>query len=107
MGEEINQQLFYIPIGSDNKPIPFDGELEIEEFPVTETKHDWGLSSFSVSLNARIKRLRLKRLKTYKLPRKVKKRLKTQLSREIGIPTKELRVLTGWKNRNIKVEFEK
>lgn len=103
MGEEMNQQLFYAPIGSDDELIPFDGKVEIEEFPVTETKHDWGLSSFSVSLNARIKRLRLK---TYKLPRRVKKRLKTQLSKEIGIPTKELRVLTGFKNRNIKVEFE-
>ena len=107
MGEEMNQKLFYAPIGSDEEPIPFDGKVEIEEFPVTETKHDWGLSSFTVSFSARVKRLRLKRLKTYKLPRKVKKRLKTQLSREIGIPTKELRVLTGYKNRNIKVEFEK
>ena len=43
MGEEMNQQLFYAPIGSDNKPILFDGKVEIEEFPVTETKHDWGL----------------------------------------------------------------
>jgi len=102
MGEEMNQQLFYAPIGSDEEPIPFDGKVEIEEFPVTETKHDWELSSFSVSFSARVKR----RLKLYKLPRKMKKRLKTQLSREIGIPTKELRVLTGWKNRNIKVEFE-
>lgn len=104
MGEEKNQQLFYAQIGSDEEPIPFDGKLEIEELPVTETKRDWGLSSFSVSFSARIKRLRLK---TYKLPRKVKKRLKTQLSREIGIPTKKLRVLTGWKNRNINVELEK
>jgi len=104
MGEEKKQQLFYAPIGSDEEPIPFDGKLEIEELPVTETKHDWELSSFSVSFSARVKRLRLK---TYKLPRKIKKRLKTQLSKEIGIPTKELRVLTGWKNRNIKVEFEK
>ena len=103
MGEEMNQQLFYAPIGSDEEPIPFDGKVEIEEFPVTETKHDWELSSFSVSFSSRVKRLRLK---MHKLPRKKKKRLKTQLSREIGIPTKELRVLTGYKNRNIKVEFE-
>lgn len=101
--KELNQQLFYAPIGSDNEPIPFDGEVEIKEFPVTETKHDNELSSFSVSFSAHIKRLRLK---TCKLPRKIKKRLKTQLSREIGIPTKKLRVLTGGKNRNIKVEFE-
>ena len=103
MGEEMKQQLFYVPIGSDEEPIPFDGKVEVEEFPVTETKHDWGLSSFSVSFSSRVKRLRLK---TYKLPRMVKKRLKTQLSKEIGIPTKELRVLTGWKNRNVNVEFE-
>ena len=103
MGEELNQQLFYAPIGSDDELIPFDGEVEIEEFPVTETKHEWGLSSFSVSFSARFKRLWLK---TYKLPRKVKKRLKTQLSRGIGIPTKKLRVLTGWENRHINVEFE-
>lgn len=103
MGEEMNQQLFYAPIGSYEELIPVKGKVEIEEFPVTETKHDWELSSFSVSFSARVKRLRLK---MYKLPRKIKKRFKTQLSREIGIPTKELRVLTGWKNRNIKVEFE-
>lgn len=103
MGEEMNQQLFYAPIGSNNEPIPFDGEVEIEEFPVTETKQDSGWSSFSVSFSARIKRLRLP---TGKLPRKIKKRFKTQLSRKIGIPTKKLRVLTGGKNRNIKVEFE-
>lgn len=105
MGEELNQQLFYAPIESDGelRPLCCATEFKVEEFPVTETKHDWGLSSFSVSFSARVKRLRLK---TYKLPRRVKKRLKTQLSREIGIPTKELRVLTGWKNRNIKVEFE-
>lgn len=94
MGEELNQQLFFAPIGSDNEPIPFDGEVEIEEFPVTETKHDNGLSSFSVSFSARIKRLSLP---IGKLPRKIKKRLKTQLSREIGIPAKKLRVLTGGK----------
>lgn len=103
MGEELNQQLFYAPIGSDEELIPVKGKVEIEEFPVAETKHDWELSSFSVSFSARIKRLKLK---TYKLPRKIKKRFKTQLSKEIGMPTKELRVLTGWKNRNIKVEFE-
>lgn len=105
MGEELNQQLFYAPIGSDGelRPLCCATEFKVEEFPVTETKHDWGLSSFSVSFSSRVKRLRLK---TYKLPRRVKKRLKTQLSKEIGIPTKELRVLTGWKNRNIKVEFE-
>ena len=39
MGEEMNQQLFYAPIGAEDEPIPFDGEVEIEEFPVTETKH--------------------------------------------------------------------
>lgn len=103
MNEEMNQQLFYAPIGSDCEPIPFDGEVEIKEFPVTETKHDNELSSFSVSFSARIKRLHLP---TGKLPRKIKKRFKTQLSRKIGIPTKELRVLTGGKNRHIKVEFE-
>lgn len=103
MGEELNQQLFYAPILANGEPKRFDCSVEIKDFPVTETKHDNGLSSFSVSFSARIKRLRLK---TGKLPRKIKKRLKTQLSREIGIPTKELRVLTGGKNRNIKVEFE-
>lgn len=103
MGEELNQQLFYAPIGAEDEPIPFNGEVEIEEFPVTETKHDNELSSFSVSFSARIKRVVLM---TGKLPRKIKKRLKTQLSREIGIPTKDLRVLTGEKNRSIKVEFE-
>ena len=103
MGEELNQQLFYAPIGSEDEPIPFNGEVEIEEFPVTETKHYNGLSSFSASFSARIKRVELR---TGKLPRKIKKRIKTQLSREIGIPTKDLRVFPGGKNRNIKVEFE-
>lgn len=99
----MKQQLFYAPIWSDEEPIPFDGKLEIEELPLdVEVQHNQ-LMPLSLHLTAHIKRLRLK---TYKLPRKVKKRLKTQLSREIGVPTKELRVLTGWKNRNIKVEFE-
>ena len=89
MGEEMKQQLFYVSIGSDEEPIPFDGKVEVEEFPVTETKHDWGLSSFSVSFNARIKRLRLK---TYKLPRKVKKRIKTQISKEINVKTKDIKI---------------
>lgn len=89
MGEEMNQQLFYAPIGSDEEPTPFDGKVEIEELPVTETKHDWELSSFSVSLNARIKRLRLK---MFKLPRKTKKRLKTQISKEINVKTKDIKI---------------
>lgn len=89
MSEELNQQLFYAPIGSDDKPIPFNGEVEIEEFPVTETKHEWGLSSFSVSFSSRIKRLRLK---TYKLPRKTKKRLKTQISKAVGVKAKDIRL---------------
>ena len=89
MGEEMKQQLFYVPIGSDEEPIPFDGKVEIEEFPVTETKHDWELSSFSVSFNARIKRLRLK---MFKLPRKKKKRIKTQISKEINVKTKDIKI---------------
>ena len=89
MGEEMKQQLFYVPIGSDEEPIPFDGKVEVEEFPVTETKHDWGLSSFSVSFNARIKRLRLK---MFKLPRKVKKRIKTQISKEINVKAKDIKI---------------
>lgn len=98
MGEEMNQQLFYAPIGSDDEPIPFDGKVEVEEFPLdVEVQHSQ-LMPLSLHLTARIKRLRLK---TCKLPRKVKKRLKTQLSKEIGIPTKELRVLTGWKKDGI------
>lgn len=103
MGEEMNQQLFYAPIWSDGelRPLGCATDFKVDDFPAPETNHEWGLSSFSLSFNARIKRLRL-----FKLPRKVKKRFKKQLSRRIGIPTKELRVLTGWKNRNIKVEFE-
>lgn len=89
MGEELNQKLFYFPIGSDNKPIPFDGEVEIKKFPVTETKQEWGLSSFSVSFNTRIKRLRLK---MFKLPRKKKKRLKTQISKAINVKTKDIKI---------------
>ena len=89
MGEEMNQQLFYFPIGSEDEPIPFDGKVEIEEFTVPETKHDWGLSSFSVSFNARIKRLRLK---MFKLPRKTKKRLKTQISKAINVKTKDIKI---------------
>ena len=97
MGEELSQQLFYAPIGSDSyeEPIFFDGEMEIKEFPVSVTTHKNGLSSFSVQMSARIKRVFLK---TGKLPRKIKKRLKTRLSKEIGIPTKDLR----WRK---KVEF--
>ena len=87
----MKQQLFYAPIGSDGelRPLACMTEFKVEEFPVTETKHDWGLSSFSVSFNARIKRLRLK---MFKLPRKVKKRLKTQISKEMGIRAKDVRL---------------
>jgi len=42
-----------------------------------------------VSFNARIKRLRLK---TYKLPRKVKKRIKTQISKEMNVKAKDVRL---------------
>ena len=106
MGEELNQKIYYAPIGSDSyeEPIFFDGEMEIKEFPVSVTTHENGLSSFSVQMSARVKRLSIK---GNKLPRKKKKRLKTRLSKEIGIPTKDLRILTGGKNGNIKVEFEK
>lgn len=85
MGEEMNQQLFYAPIGADDEPIPFDGKVEIKEFPVEATTHDNGLSSFSCQMSARIKRVRIR---TDKLPRKMKKRLKKQFSKQINIPTK-------------------
>ena len=89
MGEEMNQQLFYFPIGSDEEPIPFDGKVEIEEFPlVVEVQHSQ-LMPLSLHLAARIKRLRLK---TCKLPRKVKKRLKTQISKAMGVKAKDIRL---------------
>ena len=89
MGEEINQQLFYIPIGSNEEPIPFDGKVEIEEFPLdVEVQHNQ-LMPLSLHLTARIKRLRLK---TYKLPRKMKKRLKTQISKEMNVKAKDIRL---------------
>ena len=89
MGEEMNQQLFYAPIGSDDEPIPFDGELEIEELPLdVEVQHNQ-LMPLSLHLTAHIKRLRLK---TYKLPRKVKKRLKTQISKEMNVKAKDIRL---------------
>lgn len=89
MGEEMKQQLFYVPIGSDEEPIPFDGEVEVEEFPLyVEVQHSQ-LMPLSLHLTARIKRLRLK---TCKLPRKVKKRLKTQISKEMGVKAKDVRL---------------
>lgn len=103
MGEEMNQQLFYAPIGSDCEPIPFDGEVEIKEFPVTETKHDNGLSSFSVWFTARIKLLHLP---IGKLPRKKKKRLKTLLSKDMGIPSNKLHIIKPYKRRKHKINFE-
>lgn len=90
----MNQQLFYSPIGSDDEFIPFDGKVEIEEFPVTETKNDCGLSSFSMSFRTRIKRLRLK---ANKIPRKTKKRLKTQISKVMNVKTKDI-MITGINN---------
>ena len=89
MGEEMKQQLFYVPIGSDEEPIPFDGEVEVEEFPLdVEVQHSQ-LMPLSLHLTARIKRLRLK---TCKLPRKVKKRLKTQISKEMNVKAKDVRL---------------
>ena len=72
MGEEMNQQLFYAPIGSDDelRPLGCATDFKVDDFNVPETNHEWGLSSFSLSFNARIKRLRLK---MNKLPLKVKK----------------------------------
>ena len=87
MGEEMKQQLFYVPIGSDEEPIPFDGE--VEEFPLdVEVQHNQ-LMPLSLHLTARIKRLRLK---MYKLPRKVKKRLKTRISKEMNVKAKDVRL---------------
>ena len=89
MGEEMNQQLFYAPIWSDEEPIPFDGKLEIEELPLdVEVQHNQ-LMPLSLHLTAHIKRLRLK---TYKLPRKVKKRLKTQISNAMNVKAKDVRL---------------
>ena len=89
MGEEMKQQLFYVPIWSDEEPIPFDGEVEVEEFPLdVEVQHSQ-LMPLSLHLTARIKRLRLK---MYKLPRKVKKRLKTQISKAMNVKAKDVRL---------------
>lgn len=89
MGEELNQNLFYFPIGSDEEPIPFDGELEIEELPLdVEVQHNQ-LMPLSLHLRAHIKRLRLKMCK---LPRKMKKRLKTQISKEMNVKAKDIRL---------------
>lgn len=89
MGEEMKQQLFYAPIGSDEEPIPFDGKVEIEEFPLdVEVQHNQ-LMPLSLHLTARIKRLTIK---MYKLPRKVKKRLKTQISKEMNVKAKDIRL---------------
>lgn len=89
MGEEMKQQLFYVPIGSDEEPTPFDGKVEIEEFPLdVEVQHSQ-LMPLSLHLTARIKRLRLE---TCKLPRKVKKRLKTRISKSMGVRAKDVRL---------------
>ena len=103
MGEELNQKLFYAPIGSDCEPIPFDGEVEIDEFPVTETKHDNGLSSFSCQISASLKRVSLR---VGKLPRKTKKRLKMLLSKDMGIPSNKLHIINPYKRRKHKINFE-
>lgn len=91
MGEETNQQLFYAPIGSDGelRPLGCATEFKVDDFHVPETNHEWGLSSFSVSFSARVKRLRLK---MYKLPRKKKKRLKTHISKAIGVKAKDIKI---------------
>lgn len=89
MDEEMKQQLFYVPIGSDEEPTHFDGKVEVEEFPLdVEVQHSQ-LMPLSLHLTARIKRLRLK---MYKLPRKVKKRLKTQISKEMNVKAKDVRL---------------
>ena len=91
MGEEMNQQLFYAPIGPDGelRPLGCMTDFKVDDFPTPETNHEWGLSSFSLSFNASIKRLRLK---MFKLPRKTKKRLKTQISKAMGVKTKDIRL---------------
>lgn len=91
MGKEKNQQLFYAPIGSDGelRPLGCATEFKVDDFHVPETNHEWGLSSFSVSFSARVKRLRLKMCK---LPRKMKKRLKTQISKVMNVKAKDIRL---------------
>ena len=99
----MNQQLFYAPIGSEDEPIPFDGEVEIKEFPVTETKHDNGLSSFSCTMTASLKRVSLR---VGKLPRKMKKRLKKILSKDMGIPSNKIHIINPYKRRKHKINIE-
>lgn len=96
MGEEMNQQLFYAPIGSKDEPIPFGGKVEIEKFPVTETKHDNGFSSFSCQMTASHKKVSLK---VGKVPRKTKKRIKKLLSKDMGIPLNKLHIINPYKIR--------
>lgn len=85
----MKKRRFYAPIGSDNKPIPFDGKLEIEELPLdVEVQHNQ-LMPLSLHLTAHIKRLRLKMCK---LPRKMKKRLKTHISKAMNVKAKDIRL---------------
>ena len=85
MGEEINTQLFYVPIRAEHKPIALNPCWEVEEFPATKTENPDNYTSFSMQINARVKRIWIE---TYKLPRKKKKRFKKQFSKQINIPTK-------------------
>lgn len=127
MGEELNQQLFYAPIGSDNEPIQLNDDIDVDfQIPdisplpkmfgiVDDEQEETGyvgnpltIEFKNIILLPQNKKSNIARLlfSETKLPRKMKKRLKTRLSKELGIPTKELRVWTGWKNRHINVEFE-
>ena len=123
MGEELNQKLFYFPIGSDCEPIRLNDDIDMD-FQIPDLRplpKMFGIgtdeeqavdykNSFTVEFNCSIKDWDCKASLTpfsprkksniarslmlkTKLPRKKKKRVKMREMKASGIPTKHLRVM--------------
>lgn len=124
MGEELNQKLFYAPIGSEDEPIRLNDDIDIDfQIPdLSPLPKIFGIgmneeqvvdykNSFTVEFNCSIKdwdceasltpfsprkksNIARSLMLKTKLPRKKKKRVKMREMKASGIPTKHLRVMS-------------
>lgn len=124
MGEEMNQQLFYAPIGSEDEPIRLNDDIDIDfQIPdLSPLPKMFGIgmdeeqvvdykNPFTIEFNSSIKHWDWEASLTpfsprkksniarslmlhTKLPRKKKKRVKMREMKASGIPTKHLRVMS-------------
>ena len=136
MGEEMKQQLFYVPIGSDEEPTRLNDDIDIDfqipdlsplpkmfgigtdEEQVVDNKNsftiefncsikDWNCEASLTPFSPRKKSNIARSLMLHtKLPRKKKKRVKMREMKASGIPTKHLRVMSFDRIGFLAVEHE-